>query len=159
MPTIVPSVSYCTASDVSLELDLTSSSGGFVLWGRAITLATITDMANLGNDKVYALTGDVSASTSYKNNLAVRLATKYAVRELISHMALHWVDFAFNYSLGDQRIDRGSAAIEGFKVAKEHLDQEIQSLEWSLTAGAEGGEVDTTERGTYSNRDSVPYMP
>lgn len=159
MPYTTPSVAYCTYSDVALELDLTVNGSSLTLWGRNIATSTLTNYANRGNDNVYALVGDVSSSTSYKNNLAVRLASKYGARDLVTHQALHWPDYAFNFSLGQQSVQRGAAAQAGMEIIAKRLDEEIRELEWKISATADGKEHDDTSRDTYTDVDSLPWMP
>lgn len=162
MPLTTVSVAYATYSDVAQELDLsvTIANGSiFTLWGKALTTATLTRYANHGNDRVYALVGDVSSSTLYKNNLAVRLATKYASLELITHYAIYLPDVAFNFSLGGQRIDRGTAAVAGIGMLKENLEKEITNLEFQIAATADGVKHDETDRDIYTDHDTMPYIP
>lgn len=154
------SVAYCTGSDIAVELDLTlSSSSGFTLWGRAITGTTLTNYANRGNDKVYSLVGDVSASTTYKNNLAIRLASKYGARDLVTSYAIHMPDYAFNFSIGQQSVQRGTSALEGIKLLKTQLDEDIRDLEFKIAATADGHEHDDSDRKIYTDYESLPYMP
>ena len=159
MPYVTSSVSYCSFSDVAQELVLTFDGFKYKLWGIGLTSSDLANHANHGNDKVYALVGDVTSSTKYKNNLAVRLATKYACEELVTHLAIHWPDYAFNFSLGDQNVQRGQAVIEGVKVLREHLTKEIQNLEWALSATVEGAKLVDTDREIYTDSNTLPYYP
>jgi stress-induced morphogen len=159
MPYTSVSVSYANASDIAMELQLAHNGSDFVLWGKSIETRTLTHYANRGNDGVYALVGDVSSSTTYKNNLAVRLASKYGARDLVTHMAVHWVDYAFDFQIGEQNVSRGRAVVDGLNILKEQLDKDIHNLEFKLSATVEGYGIDEGSREIYTDPDASPYMP